>query len=165
MTAFVVDTNVAIAANGRGTHADMPCRLACVRKLRSLVVRETVAIDDGSLILGEYRNHLNFSGRPGVGDVFFKHVFDHQYQGGRVRRIAVTPSEDERRGFEELPENTFDRSDRKFLAVAVAARAVVLNATDSDWGEQKALMDELGVEVNELCPQHVARRAGRRRRR
>lgn len=70
------------------------------------------------------------------------------------------PTGDER-GFEELPENTFDRSDRKFLAVAVVARAVVLNATDSDWGEQQALMDELGVEVNELCPQHVARR-GRR---
>ena len=32
---------------------------------------------------------------------------------------------------------------------------MVLNAMDSDWGEQQALMDELGVEVNELCPQHV----------
>ena len=53
----------------------------------------------------------------------------------------------------------FFPSDRKFLAVAVAGRAVVLNAMDSDWGEHKALMDELGVEVDELCPQRVARRA------
>ena len=128
-------------------------------KLNSLVARETVAIDDGNLILDEYRNHLNFAGRPGVGDLFFKHVFDHQYQEGRVRRVPVTPTEDDRRGFEELPENTFDRSDRKFLAVAVAARVVVLNAVDSDWGEQQALMDELGVVVKELCPQHVVRRA------
>ena len=157
MTVFVVDTNVAIAANGRGTHADTSCRLTCVRKLSSLVTRvtETVAIDDGNLILDEYRKHLNFSGSPGVGDVFFKHVFDHQYQGRRVRIIRVTPTGDDRRGFEELPENTFDRSDRKFLAVAVAADAVVLNATDSDWGEQQALMDGLGVKVDELCPQHV----------
>ena len=158
MTAFVVDTNVAIAANGRETHADLHCRLACVETLKGLVEREIVAIDDGNLILDEYRNHLNFAGSPGVGDLFFKHVFDHQYQGGRVRRVLVTPAGDER-GFEELPENRFDPSDRKFLAVAVAARAVVLNAMDSDWGEQQALMDELGVEVKELCPQHVARRA------
>ena len=154
MTVFVVDTNVAIAANGRGTHADTSCRLTCVRKLGSLVARETVAIDDGNLILDEYRKHLNASGSPGVGDVFFKHVFDHQY-GNRVRRIRVTPTSDGRRGFEELPENAFDRSDRKFLAVAVAADAVVLNATDSDWGKQQALMDGLGVKVDELCPQHV----------
>ena len=124
-------------------------------KLNSLVARETVAVDDRNLILDEYRNHLNFAGSPGVGDMFFKHVFDHQYQGSRVRRVPVTPAEDDGRGFEELPENRFDPSDRKFLAVAVAARAVVLNAVDSDWGEQQALMDELGVEVNELCPQHV----------
>ena len=155
MTTFVVDTNVAIAANGRGTHADTQCRLTCVQWLKSLVAGERVAIDDGNRILDEYKNHLNFSGGPGVGDVFFKHVFNNQYQGERVRRVAVTPIEDDQRGFEELRENTFDRSDRKFLAVAVAAGAVVLNATDSDWGEQAALMDALGVEVNQLCPQHA----------
>ena len=162
MTAFVVDTNVAIAANGRGTHADRQCRLTCVQRLVSLVAREVIAIDDRGLILGEYKKHLNFSGRPGVGDVFFKHVFNNQYQCEHVRRVAVTPSDDDRRGFEVLPENTFDRKDRKFLAVAVVAGAVVLNATDSDWGEQEALMDELGVEVGQLCP-HL--RKSRRKRR
>ena len=155
MTTFVVDTNVAIAANGRGTHADIRCRLICVQRLESLVAGETVAIDDGNRILGEYKSHLNFSGGPGVGDAFFKHVFNNQYQDEHVRRVTVTPSQDDRRGFEELPSNTFDPSDRKFLAVAVAAGAVVLNATDSDWGEQAALMDALGVEVNQLCPQHA----------
>ena len=155
MTTFVVDTNVAIAANGRRTHVDMRCRLDCVQRLKSLVAGETVAIDDRSLILDEYKNHLSFSGGPGVGDLFFKHVFNNQYQGERVRRVTVTPSQDGRRGFEELPSNTFDPSDRKFLAVAVVAEAVVLNATDSDWGEQAALMDTLGVEVKQLCPQHA----------
>ena len=152
MTTFVVDTNVAIAANDRRTHADTRCQLTCVQRLQSLVARETVAIDDGNLILDEYKKHLNFSGGPGVGDVFFKHVFNNQYQDERVRRVKVTPSRDDRRGFEELPDNAFDRSDRKFLAVAVVAEAVVLNATDSDWDEQAALMNTLGVEVDQLCP-------------
>ena len=165
---FVVDTNVAIVANGRGTHADKQCQSACVQKLRSLMKQETVAIDDGWLVLDEYKKHLSISGPgvggpgvggPGMGDMFFKHVFDNQYQGKYVRRVAVTPTEDDGRGFEELPENTLDPSDRKFLAVAVAAEAVVLNATDSDWDEQRVLLDELGVEVGQLCPRYASKQA------
>ena len=159
MTAFVVDTNVAIVANGRETDADAQCQLACVEKLKFVAAGEVVAIDDGNSILKEYTRHLRFSGMPGVGDAFFKHVFDCQYQDDRVRRVAVTPSEDERRGFQELPENGFDPSDRKFLAVAVVAKAVVLNATDSDWGEQEGLMERLGVEVSQLCPRYALKRS------
>ena len=155
MTPFVVDTNVAMVANGRAVHADDQCRLKCVKRLRSLVAEEVIAIDDGSLILKEYRRHLSFSGGPGVGDAFFRHVFNNQHQADRVRRVMVTPNDE--RGFEELPENAFDPSDRKFLAVARVAKAVVLNAVDSDWGEQAALMDELGVKVCQLCPQHASK--------
>ena len=149
---FVVDTNVAVAANGRDTHADEQCQLACVTRLRSLVEHGVVVVDDRGLIFDEYRNRLNLSGRPGVGDLFLRHVFDHQYRGERVVRVAVTPSEDDCRGFEELPVNTLDRADRKFLAAAVVGSAVVVNATDSDWKEEQALLDDLGVEVAELCP-------------
>ena len=154
MPTFVVDTNVAIVANGRGTHADISCRLRCIAELQSLVKQGIVVIDDRGLIVDEYKSRLNFSGAPSVGDMFFKHVFN-LHQDEKVRRVAVTPSIDDRKGFEELPENTFDRSDRKFLAVAVAADAVVLNAMDSDWSNHQALMDELEVEVEELCPQHL----------
>ena len=161
MTAFVVDTNVAIVANGRQTHADVQCQTLCVERLRSVVAGEVVAIDDAGAILQEYKSRLNFSGMPGVGDIFFKHVFNCQYREDRVQRIPITPSVDDRRGFEELPENTLDRSDRKFLAVAVVANAVVLNATDSDWGEHDALIETLGVEVDQLCPQHTFKAAGR----
>lgn len=163
--AVVVDTNVAVVANGRRdeTNADADCQLSCIEMLRTVAAEDVVAIDNCGLILHEYKNRLDFSGRPGVGDFFFKHVWDHQYQDGRVQRVVVTPCDDDRRDFEELPENDFDRSDRKFLAVAVVARALVLNATDSDWREQQALMDRLGVDVRQLCPQY--RRAGGRGRR
>ena len=144
MIVSVVDTNVAIAANGRDTHADLSCRLACIEELEQLVRQGIVAVDDVGLILNEYKDHLRFSGEPGTGDAFFKYIFNSQYQGGRVRRVAVTPSDDDRRGFEELPENAFDRSDRKFLAVAVAANARVLNATESDWHEHEALNGRVG---------------------
>ena len=158
---FVVDTNVAMVANGRETHAEADCRLTCVERLRSLAAQEVVSIDDRGLILEEYKRRLNFSGMPGVGDAFLKHVFNSQYHDKRVQRVPVTPSEDDRRGFEELPENTLDRSDRKFLAVAVVASAVVLNATDSDWREQQALMDCLEVELTQLCPRYASKTTGR----
>ena len=163
MTPFVVDTNVAIVANGRETDADEQCQLSCIKRLRSLAASEVVAIDNLGLIVAEYKKRLHFSGMPGVGDAFFKHVFNNQFQEKHVQRVAITCSDDARRGFEELPENTFDPSDRKFLAVSVVAGAVVLNATDSDWAEQNELMDSLGVEVRQLCPRYSSKTAQRRR--
>ena len=46
MNTFVVDTNVAISANGRETHVDEQCQLECVQTLRAMVAGEVIAIDD-----------------------------------------------------------------------------------------------------------------------
>ena len=154
MTPYVVDTNVAIAANGRNTHPDPKCQLACVKKLLDVCSRQVVVLDDRNLIFDEYKRHLNFKGAPGVGDMFFKHVYNHLYSETRVRRVRITLCDDDRRGFEELPENSLDKSDRKFLATALVASASILNAKDSDWGEQEALTERLGVPVHQLCPQY-----------
>ena len=159
MTAFVVDTNVPIVANGCAPQADNQCRSNCVEKLGYLVEHGTIAVDDKDAILKEYINNFSRSGGRNVGDQFFIHVINNQYDETRVQRVEVAPIDDETRRFEELPENTFDPSDRKFLAVAVSADAIVLNATDSDWGEQRELMDALGVDVEQLCPQHVSKGA------
>ena len=160
MTDFVVDTNVAIAANGRNTHANNDCRLACIETLETICREDTIILDNAHLIFDEYRESLSFAGAPGVGDAFFKHVFTHMYAGIRVRQVAITVSNDEQRGFEELPNNEFDPSDRKFLAVAVVAKADILNATDSDWREHETLTCDLGVRVRQLCPQHASKSAG-----
>ncbi len=149
-----MDTNVAIVASGR-SHADLECQLACVEKLTELQRQGIVIVDAMGLIVEEYGRKLNRSGRPGLGDAFFKHVIDHQHGGKQVQRVHITCSADERRGFEELPENTLDRSDRKFLAVAVVSGAAILNATDSDWAEQTALLEQLQVDIEQLCPQHA----------
>lgn len=165
MTDRVVDTNVPIAANGRATHANDSCQSACVNVLTSLQKREVVAIDDRGDILAEYARRLSLRGELGPGDEFLMYVFNKQYDPARVRRVSISPNNDEGRGFDELPSNSFDASDRKFLAVAVAASAVVLNATDSDWDEHAELMQKLGVEVCQLCPQHATRQTARKRRR
>ena len=76
MTAFVVDTNVAIVANRRNTHADERCQLACVEKLESVVSQDVVVIDDRRAILAEYGTYLRPAGMPGTGDMFYKHVLN-----------------------------------------------------------------------------------------
>ena len=151
MSMVVVDTNVVVVANG-DADVDPACEMACVDRLEHAMKNGVVAVDDGGRIFEEYRTRFSFAGGPGLGDVFFKYVHDQQHRGTRVRRFQITPSADASRGFEELPQNTFDASDRKFLAVAVVANAVVINATDSDWAQARDLLRELGVDVEELCP-------------
>jgi hypothetical protein len=162
MSIRVVDTNVAIAANGRDTHADALCQLACIEALEEVVKRKKIAVDDQGLILDEYSGYLNHSGAPGVGDKFYKHVFNNQYIKERCVRVAIHPVADTRvfREFPGSPSLTgFDRSDRKFVAVALTAGGPVpiLNATDSDWANYNAALVAEGVSVIQLCPQHAQR--------
>jgi len=53
------------------------------------------------------------------------------------------------------PLAALDASDRKFAAVALtyASPALILNALDSDWRDCAQGIAEVGLEVNELCPQ------------
>ena len=119
-----------------------------------------VFVDDKYLILGEYYNAIQrLKGAPGIFHRFFKYVNTYMYNGDRVCQASITLTSDESHGFEELPENELDPSDRKFLAVAMVAEAEILNATDSDWSEQEALMRVLGVKVRQLCPQHASKSA------
>lgn len=89
-----------------------------------------------------------------MGDAFFKYVRNYQYSSDKIQRVPITPINDEQRGFEELPENQLDKSDRKFLATTVVAHAIIVNATDSDWTEQSELLESLHIELKQLCPEH-----------
>ena len=153
----VVDTNVAIVANGRDTHASLACQYACTVFLEGLVAprkRTYIVLDEPGLIFGEYSDYLSYKGQPGVGDMFFKYLHDHMYLNKKVRRVSITQIDDEGRGFNELPPNSVDMNDRKFLAAAVVASAEIVNALDTDWHEQVEFIVGLGVNVQQLCPEH-----------
>lgn len=154
----VVDTNVLIAANRRGTHVDEQCQLRCADAILELRRSGIAVLDDRDLILEEYRRYANVGRQPGVGDMFFKYLSDHRYlPGAGVECATVTPTPDTSRGFDELPVNSLDPSDRKFLAVAVVAGASILNAADSDWNDHSELLAELSVSVKQLCPAYAVR--------
>lgn len=162
MTRVVVDTNVLLVAEQTTcrdirTPADLACQASCSRKLHRLLrERAGICLDYDFQILGEYRRQL-LEGRSdrGPGSEFCIAVMNGAHSRD-THWVGITPS-DETRGFEELPPNRLDPSDRKFLAVAVKAGATILNATDSDWDEQRLLLEQVGVPLEQLCPQHQAK--------
>lgn len=154
----VVDTNVLVAANGRDTHVEINCQRKCMEELARLASREVVCVDDKGLIMREYERRVTSSQQAGPGTVFYKEVWRQMGDSNRVRLIPVEPCDDEGRDFADpiLPPNNL-KKDAKFLAVAIKADAVIVNASDSDWDEHHELTDQLGVEVRQLCPEHATR--------
>jgi hypothetical protein len=138
------------------------CRLACVQALRTVVRSGILIIDSDGEVLEKYHRYLTHRGQPGVGDAFFKHVIDHQFNTNKVRCIPLERHEE--REFNAFPADpalaTFDRSDRIFVALAIVApgKPHILNAVDSDYYENKAALEKARVQVQELCPNCIRQR-------
>jgi hypothetical protein len=92
---LVIDTNVLIVANGRETHASVACRLASIHKLLEAQAAGRVLIDDDLFILNEYRFYCSYRGQPGVGDAFFRWLWDNQATGEVCRKVPITVDPDD----------------------------------------------------------------------
>lgn len=155
--AVAVDTNAAIAANGKSPQASLSCVQACQTRLYLVRSRQRVLIDEGGLVLDEYRRHLSPRGQPGLGDAFFKWLWDNQANLQVCRRVSISPISDPLRAFAEFPDDPdlkgFDRSDQKFVAVVLASRqrAAILDATDTDWWSFREALLRHGIQVEFLC--------------
>lgn len=75
--ASVVDTNVAVVAEGRSDFVSAGCTEACEEALKALVEEGVIVVDDGGKIVEEYEKRLGHA-PGGVGARFFKHVWDEQ---------------------------------------------------------------------------------------
>ena len=158
----IVDTNVAVVANGRGSspQASSSCVLTCVGRLRDLQLHHTLVLDDGWRILREYLRDLSPTGQPGVGDAFLKWVLTNQANPARCAQVHITPrgSPQPESEFCEFPDDPaldgFDPSDRKFVAVALAHadHPPILNAVDTNWWPYREVLCGHGVRVDFLCP-------------
>lgn len=158
----VIDTNVAVVASRRSPQADERCVAACIARLHMVQQSGGLLIDDKGLILNEYTRNLGHRGQPGAGHAFVKWAHDHQAIPANVRQVQITPRTNGGwRRFDEFPDqpnlSTFDKSDQKFVAVAIASgdNPPILNAVDSDWWNHRAALANAGVTVDFLCPQHA----------
>lgn len=157
METNIIDTNVIAVANGRFEGIATQCIQNCHLFLKS-VREKLISLDDKLLILQEYFGYANLSGQPGLGDAFLKWLWTNYANPRFCELITITSTGDDDRLFEEIPDiedlKGFDRSDQKFLAVALKSQltATIHNATDSDWEQFSAPIEELGVFINQLCP-------------
>ena len=151
----VVDTNVLIVANRNNKETDSDCERACIEALLEATRGKRITLlDTSNLIMDEYSTHCRYRREPGVGDMFFKFLYDHQWsEESTIEQVAIQETLDKDGGFANLPPNDLDPNDRKFLAVAKAGDGRVVNATDSDWSQHADFIDSMGVQVFELCPQ------------
>lgn len=157
---FIIDTNVLIVANGRDTpHASLACRLACVRSLDEIQEQHSFVLDDSWQVLNEYKKKVNQSGQPGVGDRFLRWALRNLGNRDRCEMVKITPlpASTDGNDFAEFPDDpeliNFDRSDRKFVAIAFAhpERPPILNATDTDWQGHQIALEKHGVKIQFLC--------------
>jgi hypothetical protein len=163
MRRYAVDTNVARVANWPHdpTHASPECVLRCVTRIRDIMARGGILLDDAWHIVGEYQNQLRSLGQPGVGDAFLKAVLTRRNDPSWCIQVPVTPHP--QHGFAEFPTDPdlvgFDPSDRKFVAVVLAGPpgGSVLNAVDRDWWDHREALERNGVEIEFLCPDQMTR--------
>ena len=117
----VIDTNVLIAANGLSEQVKGEDQLTCITFLENVKNHKgCVSVDSLNLVFDEYSRHCNHKGQPGLGDAFFKWLFNNQGFEEVCEKVEI--SLDDEWGFGEFPHDEklrdFDKSDRKFVAVA-----------------------------------------------
>lgn len=160
----VVDTNVATTANGANQGAPLSCVAASASALHTVMTSGHVFVDDPGGIVSEYRSNLRAAGEPGPGDLFLKWILTHEWGGVRVTRVRITPSKHDDCDFAELPKPpegvSYDRSDRKFLAVSAAHQPhpPILQAFDSKWWGWREALAKAGIRVHFLCPKEIAKK-------
>jgi len=156
----IVDTNVPMVANRKTTQASTKCVQSCIATLEEIYQQRTLVLDDGWRVLREYMHNLCSEGQPGAGDAFLKWVLTNRNNPRHCEQISLTPKPDAEDGNDlcEFPDDKnlahFDRSDRKFVALALAhpAHPPVYNAVDSDWWLFHQALEVHGVCIEFLCP-------------
>lgn len=159
----VVDTNVGMTANQRNAAASAACAAASARALHAVMKNGHVFVDDEGRIVAEYRKNLSAKGEPGPGDLFLKWLLTHEYSAERVSRVPLSERDDPE-DFVELPKppkgTCYDRSDRKFLAVAAAhaEHPPILQSFDSKWWGWREALAEIGVRIHFLCEREIQKK-------
>ena len=160
---YIVDTNVPITANLATDPAKISdelvdCVRSCVSAIDHVMEKGELVIDSGDEIYREYLRKLEIDGRKGIGHAFMKWVHDNCWCLPDDDRVTITKNGD---SYDEFPVHTglkdFDKSDRKFVAVANAhpAKPPILQATDSKWWGWNNALVEVGITVKFICPLYV----------
>ena len=166
---IVVDTNVAVVANGESPQASPNCVNICINRLKRIMGGEIkLVLDENRIILDEYSRNLYPNGNN-VGDRFLKWCYRNRTNPEQCELVSITPAAHLENEFEEFPKDpelaNFDLDDRKFVAVAHKhpEKPPILQAVDSQWLDFRDVLSRHGVTVEFICEDdiHRLRRAPR----
>ena len=159
----VVDTNVAVVANGYSKQASSDCVETCAQRLEDITHGEVkLVLDDKWIILGEYMRNLRSNGVD-VGDSFLGWILRNWENPEQCDLVSITPVDGLENEFEEFPDdpalNDFDPDDRQFIAVALAHpdKPPILQAVDSQWWGFRHALHQNGVTVEFICQADIQR--------
>ena len=160
----IVDTNVAVVANGKSEQASEECVDTCIGRLEQIIRGETkLVLDAHWIILDEYSRNLNSSGKPGTGDRFLVWCLRNWTIPEQCELVSVTSIENLETEFKEFPDDpaleNFDPDDRKFIAVALthSEKPPILQAVDSQWWDFRDALSRHGVTVEFICEDDIQR--------
>ena len=132
----IVDTNVAVVANGEWGEDFKKCEKTCIDRLERIMRGEMkLVLDADWMILGEYSRNLHSRGVD-VGDRFLLWCLRNRTNPQQCELVWITPVENSETEFKEFPDDPalekFDQADRKFVAVALAhpEKPPILEAVD-----------------------------------
>ena len=159
---YVVDTNVLIAASAvdanspitlEATPDDPELRLRVWEWLATFQESPSRLVLDGQdQILKEYTNKLGFND-------YGREMLVHKYSTSSVDLVDILFDDD---GYAYLDGTLatliHDKSDRKFVAAALAAidgfgECLIANSGDTDWYDWEDGLRNVGVEVEQIIPE------------
>ena len=156
MAEYVVDTNVWVMVDfdvSTATLEELDCATGCRRWLREFINgTDKLVVDLDYKIIREYRDNI---AKGGLANQWLNRL---ETQPRDLRLIELQIQYDEY-GFGIVPPEVaiHDLKDRKWVAVALAHKPTppIVNATDPDWTEDKAMLAEVGIQVQELCAAYI----------
>lgn len=165
MKRCVIDTNVMVTANKAVRCFDddidnYPMLIInCIELLHRIKQKGIyVVLDEDEEIFIEYKNYLNFSGQPGVGDSFFKWLNDRRWGFPESERIKLHKTEE---GYKEFPMDmelvNVDPSDKKFFAASNAhpCKPDIYEAVDAKWWNWRDAALKSGIHIRFMDEQYM----------
>jgi hypothetical protein len=153
---YVIDTNVWVMVDEPIAEIDSTAKIDCIQACRGwlrdfMSGQDHLVLDDLYLILGEYRRQ--------IGQRRLAQAWLNQLQRAPRDRLVEVHIEVDDDGFAKVPPHLAisDEDDRTFVAVALAHTPTppIVDATDTDWTKDKAMLEAGGIHVQELCPDYL----------
>lgn len=162
----IVDTNVAVVANGEWGENYKGCEETCINWLERIMAGETkLVLDMQWKILGEYSDNLHSRG-AGVGNEFLEWCLRNQTNPEKCELVSITTPANLENEFEDFPKDpelaNFDPDDRIFIAVAHKHpdKPPILQAVDSLWLDFREAFSRHGVKVKFICKDDIRQLRG-----